>query len=133
MVPVVVGALRAHEGVLAIEQPELHLHPAIQVGMGDLFIRAVRPDPDRVPPSKSLIIETHSEHIMLRLLRRIRETTEGELPPGVAGLNTDDLSVIYFESGDEGVRFHSLAIDQHGEFQNRWPHGFFEERAAELF
>jgi hypothetical protein len=133
MVPVIIGSLREQEGVLAIEQPELHVHPAIQVGMGDLFIRAVRPDPDRLFPSKSLIIETHSEHIMLRLLRRIRETTEGELPPGVAGLNTDDLSVIYFESRDEGARFLSLAVDQHGEFQDRWPHGFFEERAAELF
>jgi len=83
--------------------------------------------------SKSLIVETHSEHIMLRLLRRIRETTEEELPPGVTGLNTDDLAVIYVEGMTEGVRFLSLAVDQHGEFQDRWPHGFFEERAAELF
>jgi AAA ATPase-like protein/putative AbiEii toxin of type IV toxin-antitoxin system len=133
MVPVVVAALRKQRGVLAIEQPELHIHPAIQVGMGDLFIRAVHPDPNQLFSNKSLIIETHSEHIMLRLLRRMRETTEEELPPGVTGLNTDDLSVIYVESTDEGARFLSLAVDQHGEFQNRWPHGFFEERVAELF
>ncbi len=35
MVPVIVAALRKHGGVLGIEQPELHVHPAIQVGMGD--------------------------------------------------------------------------------------------------
>ena len=46
MVPVVVAALREQDGVLGIEQPELHVHPAIQVGMGDLFIRAVGSDPD---------------------------------------------------------------------------------------
>ena len=40
MIPVIVGCLRDARGILAIEQPELHVHPAIQVGLGDLFIRA---------------------------------------------------------------------------------------------
>jgi predicted ATPase len=133
MVPVVVAALRKQRGVLAIEQPELHIHPAIQVGMGDLFIQAVHPDPNQLFFNKSLIVETHSEHIILRLLRRIKETTEEELPPGATGLSTDDLAVVYIESTDDGVCFLSLAVDQHGEFQDRWPHGFFEERVAELF
>ena len=43
----------------------LHVHPAVQVGMGDLFIRAVRADPDQVRAGMSLLIETHSEHILL--------------------------------------------------------------------
>lgn len=133
MVPVVVSALRKQDGVLAIEQPELHVHPAIQVGMGDLFIRAAQRDPDRLFSGKALLIETHSEHIMLRLLRRIRETTDDELPPGVTGLTADDLSVIYVESGDDGVRFRPLRVDEEGEFRDRWPHGFFEERTGELF
>lgn len=133
MVPVVVSALRKQDGVLAIEQPELHVHPAIQVGMGDLFIGAARRDPDRLFSGKALLIETHSEHIMLRLLRRIRETTDDELPPGVTGLTADNLSVIYVEGGDDGVRFRPLRVDDEGEFRDRWPHGFFEERAGELF
>lgn len=70
---------------------------------------------------------------MLRLLRRIRETTGGELPPGVVGLSVDDLSVIYVESADAGVRFRPLRVDGDGEFIDRWPKGFFEERAEELF
>ena len=133
MVPVVVSALRSREGILAIEQPELHVHPAIQVGMGDLFIRAVRRDPDQLSFGKSLIIETHSEHIILRLLRRIRETTAGELPPGATGMTAEDLSVIYVEDSPEGVRFRRLPVDDDGEFHDRWPQGFFEERAGELF
>ena len=133
MVPVVVSALHRQDGVLAIEQPELHVHPAIQVGMGDLFIRAARRDPGRLFSRKALLIETHSEHIMLRLLRRIRETTDDELPPGVTGLTADDLSVIYVEGGDDGVRFRPLRVDEEGEFRDRWPHGFFEDRAGELF
>ena len=133
MVPVVVSVLRSQDGILAIEQPELHVHPTIQVGMGDLFIRAVRSDPDRLFSGKSLIVETHSEHIILRLLRRIREMTEDELPPASLGLEAADLSVIYVESGDDGVRFRPLAVDEDGEFLDRWPQGFFEERAGELF
>ena len=133
MVPVVVAALRKQDGILGIEQPELHVHPAIQVGIGDLFIRAATGNPGNPSTGKSLIIETHSEHIMLRLLRRIRETTDDELPPGVAGLTPEDLSVIYVESADEGIRFRPLRVDAEGEFLDRWPRGFFEERAGELF
>ena len=133
MVPVIVAALRKQSGILGIEQPELHVHPEIQVGMGDLFIRATVSDPDKLASGKTLIIETHSEHIMLRLLRRIREQTEEELPPGILGLTQDDLSVIYVESGPDGVRFQSLRVAPDGDFVDHWPQGFFEERAGELF
>lgn len=133
MVPVVVASLRKQDGVLGVEQPELHVHPAIQVGMGDLFIKAANGDQDRLSSGKTLIIETHSEHIMLRLLRRVREQTDGEVPPGVLGLTPDDLSVIYVESSVEGVRFRPLRVSPDGDFVDRWPHGFFAERAEELF
>jgi len=134
MVPVVVAALRNRDGLLAIEQPELHIHPAIQVGVGDLFIKAIQPDQKGLPSAgKTLLIETHSEHILLRLLRRIREKTQIELAPGVIGLTPAELSVIYVEDDEKGVRFRLLEVDKHGEFRDQWPHGFFEERARELF
>jgi hypothetical protein len=133
MIPVIVGCLRSQQGILAIEQPELHVHPAIQVGLGDLFIQAVRTSESIVGAGKTLLVETHSEHIMLRLLRRIRETTGNEVPPGALGLSADDLSVIYVESGDGGVRFRPLRVSPDGDFVDRWPHGFFAERAEELF
>lgn len=133
MVPVIVASLRKQDGVLGIEQPELHVHPAIQVGMGDLFIKAATGDEDKLTSGKTLLIETHSEHIMLRLLRRVREQTEDEVPPGVLGLTPDDLSVIYVESSVEGVRFRPLRVSPDGDFVDRWPQGFFAERAEELF
>ena len=133
MVPVIVGCLRDDTGIVIIEQPELHVHPAIQIGLGDLFIRAIRPIQGPLHRGKALLIETHSEHIMLRLLRRIRETAENELPPGVIGLEPDHLSVIYVEGSDDGARFRVLQVDKEGEFIDRWPKGFFEERAGELF
>lgn len=134
MIPVVVGCLAKNvSGLLAVEQPELHIHPAVQVGIGDLFIRAVGHVAGGPSSGKSLLIETHSEHIMLRLLRRIRETTEGDLPPGAPAMTVDALSVIYVEGDKQGVQFRQLRIDPDGEFRDRWPNGFFEERSGELF
>lgn len=130
----VVAASRKRDCLLAIEQPELHIHPAIQVGIGDLFINAIQRDPEGFATAgKTLLIETHSEHILLRLLRRIREKTDEELAPGFVGLDTGDLSVIYVEDDEQDVRFRALDVDEHGEFRDQWPHGFFEERAGELF
>ena len=133
MIPVVVGCLRDKAGILIIEQPELHIHPAIQVRLGDLFIHTKQSEQDYVNAGKTLLIETHSEHIILRILRRIRETTENELPPGVTGLKPDDLSVIYVDKTDEGVQLRNLRVDEEGEFIDRWPKGFFDERTDELF
>lgn len=53
MVPVIVASLRKQDGVLGIEQAELHVHPAIQVGMGDLFIKAEAGDEDKLISGKT--------------------------------------------------------------------------------
>jgi hypothetical protein len=49
---------------------------------------------------------------MLRLLRRIRETTDNELPPGSDPLQPENLSVIYVESDEQGVQFRALRSRQ---------------------
>ncbi len=135
LLPAVVLALDAIGGIVAIEQPEIHLHPALQAELGDLFIEAALGQPleNRRPGAKTLIIETHSEHLILRLLRRIRETTEGTLPANTRSLRPDQVSVIYVEQTEQGVQLSHLRIDETGEFIDRWPKGFFEEREDELF
>ncbi len=134
LIPVVVLAVSS-DGILAtIEQPELHVHPAVQVRLGDLFIHEIAADPVR-----RFLLETHSEHLLLRLLRRIRETKEGELPPGHPELRPEQVSVIYVEAAssqfemEQPLRVRSLRIDESGEFLDQWPRGFFEERGEELF
>ena len=141
MIPVIVATLQNQQGLVVIEQPELHIHPAIQVGLGDLFINAVFAQQKNICDSsanenvrkKDLIIETHSEHIMLRLLRRVREKNYDELPPNTCGLSPNDLSVVYIDSGEDGCRCNQLRISPDGDFVDRWPQGFFEERVEELF
>ncbi len=98
----------------------------MQVELGDLFAQPV--DDGRV-----FLLENHSEHLMLRLLRRIEETHSGELPEGKPALRPDQVSVVFLEQVDGEVRATRLRIDETGEFIDRWPHGFFDERADELF
>ena len=127
ILPVVAAALDPHRpGITAIEQPELHLHPAMQVEFGDLFAQPV--DNGRV-----FLLENHSEHLMLRLLRRIEETHSGELPEGKPALRPDQVSVVFLEQVDGETQATRLRIDETGEFIDRWPHGFFDERDDELF
>ena len=127
VLPVIVGALDDSVQVFAVEQPELHVHPALQVALGDLFISSAQDD------LRLFIIETHSEHLLLRLLRRIRETTEGELPSGIDPLRPDQLSVNYIEAPMDQVEIQQLQISADGDSLGEWPKGFFEERAGELF
>ncbi len=127
VLPVVVAALHHKTGIVAIEQPELHIHPAFQVALGDLFIEQIRQRQDII-----FILETHSEHLMLRFLRRIRETSDKEAPEGLT-LTPSELSIYFIEREEGGISCHSIRVDEDGDFIDRWPKGFFAERAKELF
>jgi len=123
--PLVIAALEAKQGIIACEQPELHVHPRIQVAIGDLLTQANN--------KSTFLIETHSEHLILRILRRIRETSDGDLPEGLRPVSLTDVSIVYMEPSAAGVRTRRIEIDRTGEFTSRWPDGFFAERGEELF
>jgi predicted ATPase len=116
------------EKTLLIEQPELHLHPALQAELGDVFIESALGK-----NKNTFLIETHSEHLILRLLRRIRETTESELEEGDNPLRPEDVAVIYAKPTEKGTELIELRITEDGDFADKWPDGFFAERAKELF
>ena len=133
LVPAIVSLVVGDDGLVAIEQPELHIHPAVQVGVGDLLAVAANAERFDLDAERCLLIETHSEHIMLRLLRRIREMSENELPPGAPSLTPNQVAVIYVEPTEDVLRLAPLRITADGDFLDRWPRGFFEERGEELF
>ena len=133
IIPVIVaGALAADNHVfIAIEQPELHIHPAGQTVLADIILKAIDPR-EKIPPM--FLLETHSEHLMLRLLRRIRETNENELPEGFQPVKPEMISVLYVQAKEGGgTEITPLPITPDGDFSRKWPNGFFEERAEELF
>ncbi|MBF0417610.1 MAG: DUF3696 domain-containing protein [Magnetococcales bacterium] len=128
VVPVLVAAIHSQAGIVAIEEPESNIHPAFQVALGDLFISQTREKSDLM-----FLVETHSEHLMLRFLRRIRETGEHELPPGAPSLTPEEIAVYFVEPEEDGPRIHRIRIDKDGDFIDRWPRGFFQERMKELY
>lgn len=128
VVPVLVAALHSQTGIVAIEEPESNIHPGFQVALGDLFISQTQEKTDLM-----FLMETHSEHLMLRFLRRIRETSENELPPGAPSLTPEGVAVYFVEPQETGPRIHRIRIDTDGDFIDRWPRGFFQERIKEIY
>lgn len=131
LVPVIILALTKDSGIASIEQPELHIHPRLQLQIADLiFGRALYSKTMR--EGLSFIIETHSEHLLLRMLRRIREKA---LPndPDRRTIGKDDLSVYYVERTENGTEYIPLHVTEDGDFENEWPQGFFDERDDEFF
>jgi peptidoglycan hydrolase CwlO-like protein len=128
VLPVLVMAYGSRGRILAMEQPEIHLHPALQAELGDVFIEAALGE-----RKNTFILETHSEHLILRLLRRIRETSDSELAEGLTPIRPEDIAVIYVQPGPRGSEAVELHVTPDGDFKNKWPDGFFAERAQELF
>lgn len=143
VLPVVVAAVSLGHRLISIEQPELHIHPAMQVQLGDLFITQTEMRHNR------FLIETHSEHLLLRILRRIRETNEGKskvlsvpIDPGWCdieyeekklNIKAEEVAIYYVESENGNVQVNRISLDENGRFIDRWPRGFFEEREKEYF
>lgn len=110
--------------IVVVEQPELHLHPAFQATLGDLFAGVAKPIESQagtmrrrfLPPR--ILIETHSQHIVNRLGLLVES---GRLSP-------EDVTIVLFEPkqdrpGTSTVRLSNF--NSEGVLQN-WPFGFFE-------
>jgi hypothetical protein len=127
VLPVLVMAYGSQGKLLAMEQPEIHLHPALQAELGDVFIESALGERRNM-----FILETHSEHLILRLMRRMRETfqqKETTLPP----VTPADVSVLYVEPDGTRSVVREMTLNELGELVKSWPGGFFEEGLREVF
>lgn len=122
--------------VAFLQQPELHLHPALQCELADALIVALNDGAFggiQAEGCKQIIAETHSEHLLLRLLRRVRQTADPDRSLDPHSLGREDLVVIYVDPKPDGTSIvKHLRITNEGEFMDRWPRGFFGERDMEL-
>jgi AAA15 family ATPase/GTPase len=118
ILPIIMSCLQKNKSCILIEQPELHIHPKLQLEIAELFVSSIK----QTRP-KQLIIETHSENLILRLIKKIRE----------GQLSSDEVSVIYVGSeNDTGSWIKDITILPSGELSEEWPGGFFTERLNEL-
>lgn len=109
--PVLLGAFAPDNQVVAIQQPELHLHPRIQSRIADVFLQASQ------ERCNQFIIETHSEHIVYRIQRHVRKL---ELDPA-------DVAINWIFRDEDGSHCYPIRLDTDGEFIDEWPGGFFED------
>ena len=101
--------------ILILEQPEAHLHPKSQADLADVLIDVVK------SRNIQIILETHSEHLLRRLQRRI---SEEEIPA------TD--TALYFCQVNHGMsEIERLNMDEYGNITN-WPQDFFGDVTGEL-
>lgn len=156
VLPVLVALHLCDRSLIFVEQPELHLHPALQADLADCFLHSLFPDTfpniqtaiDRIEPlvkkeksnselgsqaypsaePNTVFIETHSEHLLLRVLRRIREVNKAEK----SSFDPSQVKVFFFEKANGATTVYDLPVTEDGDFSRDWPGGFFPERDLEF-
>jgi len=128
VLPVLVSAYGAENRIVAIEQPEIHLHPKLQAELGDVFLESALGE-----RRNTFLLETHSEHVLLRIMKRMRQTAEGSLPGGCPAVQPEDVMVLYVEPDGPRSIVREMPLNERGELAKAWPGGFFEESFDEMF
>lgn len=128
VLPVLVSAFASNGQIIAIEQPEIHLHPALQADLGDVFLQSALGE-----QKNRFLIESHSEHLLLRIMRRMRETANGNLTQGVPPVRPEDVAVLFVQPKGSSAAVRHLELDEEGQLLDPWPGGFFEEGYRERF
>jgi predicted ATPase len=114
VLPLIVQALTADTESLTIaEQPEIHLNPRLQSVLADLFVEMANND-------RRVIVETHSEHLLLRLRRLVADGT----------IDHQKVAIYFVEKQDGVSHVKCIPVKQNGHI-DQWPRGFFEDSLRE--
>ena len=115
ILPVLIGGYNLNQGsTYLVEEPEIHLHPKAQAELGDFF-------QDLYTRGIQSIVETHSEHLILRIQQHVARKT----------IPANHIK-IYYVFANEGKKVAvPLDLDEQGRFIREWPEGFFPERLDE--
>lgn len=115
MLPVIALCYFVPKGsIVILEQPEIHLHPAVQMRLADVLIDAMHRN------GIQIILESHSEHLLTRLQRRVAEG---------AVSNKDVQFYLCQFDGRESIA-QPLELDLYGRISN-WPEDFFGDLLSE--
>lgn len=122
VLPVLVQCFYAPAGsIILMEQPEIHLHPMAQSALADVIIDVINSRENGEDRNIQLAIETHSEHFLRRLQRRIAEDT----------VSKDKVSAYFANITKTPATLEPLRIDVFGNIQN-WPENFFGNEMGDV-
>ena len=116
VLPLVAQLVASKESIITVEQPESQIHPALQADFAELVVWSMKESKNQV------LIETHSEHLALRIQALIHK---GDVLP-------NDVSVVYVQRNEKGSSIQQLQLDEQGRFKDAWPGGFFPERRKDM-
>lgn len=115
ILPVVVLLHYVPEGsTVCLEQPEIHLHPLAQAELADLILEVAKSRRTQV------LVESHSEHLLLRLQRRVAEQT----------VAADDVRLYFAHPNGASSVLDKLELDELGNIHN-WPDKFMGDAFTE--
>lgn len=122
VLPVLVQCFYAPAGsVILMEQPESSLHPGAQAALADVMLDAVKARENGKDRNIQLIIESHSEHFLRRLQRRIAEDA----------VSPEEVSVYFANNSTTPATLDPLQIDRFGYIKN-WPENFFGDEMGDI-
>jgi predicted ATPase len=119
ILPVITLLFFVPEGsIVLLEQPELHLHPGAQAHLADLLLHVAE------TRKLQVIVESHSEHLLRRLQRRIAEVESAFATP-------ENIKMYFCEKGSGGSTIRPVNVDIFGQILN-WPENFFGDLTGDL-
>jgi len=122
VLPVLVQCFYApRNSIIIMEQPEIHLHPSAQSALADVMIDVIKSREAGENRNIQLIIETHSEHFLRRLQRRIAE--------GV--ITAQQVAAYFADTSKSSATLEPLQIDMFGNISN-WPEDFFGDQMEDI-
>ena len=122
VLPVLVQCFYAPPGsIILMEQPEIHLHPSAQSALADVMIDVINSKENYADRNIQLVIETHSEHFLRRLQRRIAEDV----------VPKERVSAYFANITRTPATLDPLQIDDYGSVQN-WPENFFGDEMGDI-
>jgi len=122
VLPVLVQCFYAPPGsIIIMEQPEIHLHPSAQSALADVMIDVINSRENGADRNIQLLIETHSEHFLRRLQRRIAE----------GAISQKKVSAYFANITKAPATLEPLQIDMFGNVEN-WPEDFFGDEMGDI-
>lgn len=107
--PIILEGLRMPTGnTLILEQPEIHLHPKLQMQMADYFIALAL-------SNKKILAETHSDHLIRQLIRRVADDESGQL--------REMVGIYFIRQTDHGAKVQEITTGKNRGIIN-WPESF---------
>ena len=104
------------DSVVTLEEPEANIHPQYQANLANTIVQSLHKN------NNELVIETHSELLILRFLKLIRDET----------INVRDISIHFIQNENNHSKIIPIKINSKGGLETEWPGGFFKERLKEF-